>query len=159
MAENTSLYPRYKSFLRVLPLVFLLMAGQLHAKPIYSCVMMDMGKHDATMDMDMDMQEEMECCRDRMACMSLDCEEPGAASQDSCYEQVIVVTVNHDHQENSPVLTTVIESDVDPPQVLVTTLDLALPSQITSALRVLPRYTEHIQSSSNIYLITLRLRT
>ncbi len=134
------------------------MAGQLHAQPIYSCVMMDMGKHDAMMDMDMDMQEEMECCRDRMACMSLDCEEPGAASQDSCYEVVTVVTVDFDQQQKSPVFNLVVESDVDPPQVLVTTMDLVLPSQITSALRVLPRYTEHIQFGSDTYLITLRLR-
>ena len=83
-----------KSLLRVLPLVLLLVMGQLQAKPIYSCPMMDKTGHNVMMDMDMDMQDEAVCCRDHKACLSLDCDDALGSNENSCYEQTVVLTIN-----------------------------------------------------------------
>ena len=146
-----------KSLLRVLPLVLLLVMGQLQAKTIYSCLMMDKSGHNAMMDRDMDMQQDADCCRDQKACLSLDCDDALAPNEDSCYEQTVILTINQELQQNMPILSLVGESDVDPPQVMFITLDLVFPPQTVTAFVVFP-HTDTIQSGSNTYLITQRLR-
>ncbi len=119
--------------------------------------MMDKPAHNAMMDMGMDLQDEAVCCGDLKACLSLDCDNALGSNQDSCYEQTVILTINQELQQNMPILSLVVESDVDPPQVMFITLDLVFPPQTVTAFVVFP-HTDPIQSGSNTYLITQRLR-
>ena len=131
--------------------------GQLQAKTIYSCLMMDKSGHNAMMDRDMDMQQDADCCGDQKARLSLDCDDALVPNEDSCYGQIVVLTINQDLQQNRPILGLVGESDVDPPQVIFTTLDFVFPPQTVTAFVVFPRI-YLIQSGSYTYFATQRLR-
>ncbi len=130
--------------------------GQLQAKTIYSCLMMDKSGHNAMMDRGMDMQD-ADCFRDYSSCLSLDNDSASGLSLDSCYEQTVVLTINQDLQQNIPILNLAVESDVDPPQVIFTTLNLIFPPQAVTVFAVFPRINP-VQTVSNTYLITRRLR-
>ena len=79
-------------------------------------------------------------------------------NQSPCFEQIIVLSINQDLQQNIPIINSVVESDVDPPQVMDITLDRAIPQQTVLAFVVYPRVNFSGQSGSNTYLITQRLR-
>lgn len=149
------MFTSYRSLLRVLPLIMLFLAGQLQAKTVITCKMMDKTAHNAMMDMDM--QQGAECCLDHKSCLSLDCDDAPGLSPNSCYEKTVVLSINQDLQQDLPILNLLVESDVDPPQVIITTLDFVFPSQTVTTFLIFPR-TNTVQSDSNIYLITQRLR-
>ena len=127
-----------KSLLQVLPLILLLLAGQLQAKTVFSCPMMDM-----------DMQDEKTCCHDHKVSLSLDCDDTTSL--------IFVLSINQYIQMNIPIPDLLVESDIEPPQVKFTTLDLVFPPQVDTALLGLP-HTNHARFGSKIHLITQRLR-
>jgi hypothetical protein len=143
-----------KSLLQVLPLILLLLAGQLQAKTVCLCSMMDKNTHSAMMNIDKDIQDEETCCHDHN---SLDCDDTTSLSTDSCPKNIFDVSINQDIQINIPIPDLLIESDVEPSQIKFTTLDFVFPSQIV-APSIEFSSISHARFGSKIHLITQRLR-
>jgi hypothetical protein len=78
-------------------------------------------------------------------------------SQNQCFEQSVILSINQDLQQNIPAINSVVESDLDPPQAIETSLDFAHQQQFIAYI-VFPRTNLTGQSGSNTYLITQRLR-
>ena len=136
-----------KLLLQVLPLILVLLAGQLQASTVCSCPMMD--KNTSSAMMGMGMQDEGTCYHDHKGCLGLDCDDTTSL--------IFVLSINQDIQMNAQVPDLSIESDIDPPQLRFTTLNLVFPSQVITAFLGLPQI-ERGQSGSKIHLITQRLR-
>lgn len=97
-------------------------------------------------------------CNAHQDCVNLDCEGALDSNEDLCCEGSAALSINPDLQQNLPAINLVeVESDVDPPQTIVTTLNLFSPAQTFATLVVFPRINSG-QSGSNTYLITQRLR-
>ncbi len=97
-------------------------------------------------------------CKTNQDCVYMDFDDMLDLNQSPCFEQTMVLSFNQDLQKNVPIINSVVESDVDPPQVMDITLDLVLPPQTVLAFVVFPRINFSGQPGSNTYLITQRLR-
>jgi hypothetical protein len=96
-------------------------------------------------------------CKTNQDCVNMDFSDALDLSQNPCFEQSVILSINQDLQQNIPAINSVVESDIDPPQAIATALDFA-PRQQFVAYIVLPRTNLTGQSRSNTYLITQRLR-
>jgi hypothetical protein len=132
--------------MRSLLLLLILVVGPLQAQTVFVCV---------TMDMVMNVSDS---CKTNQDCINMDLDDVLDLNQDPCFEQSIVLSINQDLQQNIPAINSVVESDVDPPQAISTTLDRVFPPQTVLVFVVFPRINLPGQSSSNTYLITQRLR-
>ena len=139
------MFRRNRSFLRPLLLLIFLVVGPLQAQTVFACV---------TMDMVMNVSDS---CKTNQDCINMDLNDAVELDQSPCFEQSVILSINQDLQQNIPAINSVIESDIDPPQAIATTLDFA-PRQQFVAYIVLPRTNLNSQSGSNTYLITQRLR-
>jgi hypothetical protein len=97
-------------------------------------------------------------CKTNQDCVYMDFDDVLDLNQSPCFEQIIVLSINQDLQQNIPIINSVVESDIDPPQAIITTLDLVFPPQSVLAFVVSTRANFSGQSGSNTYLITQRLR-
>ena len=137
---------RNKSFLRPLLLLLILVVGPLQAQTVFACVTMDM------------VMNVVDSCKANQDCVNMDLDDVLDVSQNPCFEQSIVLSINQDLQQNIPAINSVVESDIDPPQAIATTLDRIFPPQHVQVLVVFPHTNFSGQSGSNTYLITQRLR-
>ncbi len=137
---------RNKSFLRPLLLLLILVVGPLQAQTVFACLTMDMVMNNANN------------CKTNQDCVYMDFDDVLDLNQSPCFEQTIVLSINQDIQQNIPIINSVVESDVDPPQPMGTTLDFVFQQQSVLAFVVFPLSTLPGQSGSNTYLITQRLR-
>jgi len=140
------MYRRNRSFLRPLLLLLFLVVGPLQAQTVFACLTMDMVMNNA------------DNCKTNQDCVYMDFDDMLDLNQSPCFEQTIVLSFNQDLQKNVPIINSVVESDVDPPQVMDITLDLIFPPQTVLAFVVFPRINFSGQPGSNTYLITQRLR-
>ena len=140
------MYLRNRSFLRPLLLLVFLVIGPLQAQTVFACV---------TMDMVMNVSDN---CKTNQDCVNMDLDDVLELNQNPCFEQSIVLNIDQDLQQNIPIVNSVVESDIDPPQAIATTLDSVLPQQFILSFSVLSRTNFPGQSGSNTYLITQRLR-
>lgn len=99
---------------------------------------------------DMDMQQES--CR-----LKFDYDDPSGLGSDLSNEERIVLIINHDLQQKTPVLDLVGELVVDPPK-LITVLHKSVFKQQSATTSLVFNRTSPIQSGSHKYLITHRLR-
>jgi len=137
--------------------MLILVVGPLQAKILFACTKIektdeivvhytsDVTKHNTNL------------CNDHQDCINLDFVDMLDLDQNPCCEQSVVLSINQDLQQNMPSINSVVESDIDPPQVTAAMLDLFLPSQTVAVSIVLPRINSG-QSGPYIYLITRRLR-
>jgi hypothetical protein len=139
------MFRRNRSFLRPLLLLIFLVVGPLQAQTVFACVTMDMVMNVA------------DSCKTNQDCVNMDFSDALDLSQNPCFEQSVILSINQDLQQNIPAINSVVESDIDPPQAIATALDFA-PRQQFVAYIVLPRTNLTGQSRSNTYLITQRLR-
>ena len=140
------MFRRNRSFLRPLLLLIFLVVGPLQAQTVFACV---------TMDMVMNVTDS---CKTNQDCVNMDLDDVQDVSQNQCFEQSVILSINQDLQQNIPVINSVIESDIDPPQAINRTPDCFFPQQFVLEFVVFPRANLTGQSSSNTYLITQRLR-
>jgi hypothetical protein len=140
------MFRRNRSFLRPLLLLLLLVAGPLQAQAVFACVTMDM------------VMNVVDSCKTNQDCVNMDLDDVLELNQNPCFEQSVVLSVDQDLQQNMPIVNSVVESDIDPPQIIATTLDDILPRQFVLASIVHPRSNSPEQSGSNTYFITQRLR-
>ena len=140
------MYRRKESFLRPLLLLLFLVVGPLQAQTVFACLTMDMVMNNA------------DNCKTNQDCVYMDFDDMLDLNQSPCFEQTMVLSFNQDLQKNIPIINSVVESDVDPPQAISTILDLVFPPQIILAFVVSNRINFSGQSGSNTYLITQRLR-
>ncbi|MEE8288402.1 MAG: hypothetical protein V3R25_03210 [Nitrosomonadaceae bacterium] len=140
------MFQRNRSFLRPLLLLVFLVVGPLQAQTVFACLTMDM------------VMNNLDNCKTNPDCVYMDFDDVLDLNQSPCFEQIIVLSINQDLQQNIPIINSVVESDVDPPQVMDITLDRAIPQQTVLAFVVYPRVNFSGQSGSNTYLITQRLR-
>lgn len=138
------MFRRNRSFLRPLLLLIFLVVGPLQAQTVFACVTMDM------------VMNVVDSCKTNQDCVNMDLDDVLELNQNPCFEQSVVLSVDQDLQQNMPIVNSVVESDIDPPQVIATTLDGVLPRQFV--LEEHPRSNFPGQSGSNTYLITQRLR-
>lgn len=137
---------RNRPFLRPLLLLLFLVVGPLQAQIVFACVTMDM------------VMSNVENCKTNQDCVNMDFDNVIDLNQSPCFEPTIVLSINQDLQQNIPIINLVIESSIDPPQVISTTPDLIFPPQSVLAFVVSTRFNLSGQSGSNTYLITQRLR-
>jgi hypothetical protein len=137
---------RNKSFLRPLLLLLILVVGPLQAQTVFACVTMDM------------VMNVVDSCKTNQDCVNLDFDNVLDLNQNPCFEQSVALSIDQDLQQNIPIINSVIESDIDPPQAVGTALDFVLQQQAVLEIVVFPRVNLPGQSSSNTYLITQRLR-
>jgi hypothetical protein len=128
-----------KSLLQLLPLIFLLLAGQLQAKTVCLCPMMDM----------VDKQAEVTYLNGHKDCFSLDCDDTTSL--------ILVLDINQDMKMNILIPDLLAESEFDQSQIKFTTLNLVLPLSAVSTFHGSP-HINHVQLGSKIHLITQRLR-
>ena len=126
----------------------MLIVGSVQADVSYFCGMMNSGMEmtDAVMD--------DECC-----CADFDDQQMMADESDSCCEASVNLLV--DAEANAAQVTPKpikLESDVDPPDVLVPTFELLPLSTDTSVVSVCPVAASFSRNGSAIYLSTQRLR-
>jgi hypothetical protein len=107
--------------------------------------------------MDMVMNN-LDNCKTNPDCVYMDFDDVLDVSQNPCFEKSIVLSINQDLQQNIPAINSVVESDIDPPQAIATTLDRIFPPQHVQVLVVFLHTNFSGQSGSNTYLITQRLR-
>jgi len=142
-----------KSLLQVLPLVLFLLAGQLQAKTVSTCLMINGDSHGATVDI-----QDMETCHhDHKVCLSLDYDDVASLDTDSCHIKIVVPGNDQDSQLNTSAFDLVIESDIDPPQEKFISLNPIFQLRATAFIRSFPRIS-YLQVGSKIHLITQRLR-
>lgn len=139
------MYQLKRSFLRPLLLLLILVVGPLQAQTVFACVTMDMVMNVA------------DSCKTNQHCVNMDFSDALNLSQNPCFEQTVILSINQDLQQNIPAINSVVESDIDPPQAIATAFDFS-PWQQFIAYIVLPRTSLTGQSGSNTYLITQRLR-
>jgi len=132
--------------MRPLLLLLILVVGPLQAQTVFACV---------TMDMVMNVGDN---CKTNQDCVNLDFDNVLDLNQNPCFEQSVVLSIDQDLQQNIPIINSVIESDIDPPQAMGTALDFVFQQQAVLEIVVFPRVNLPGQSSSNTYLITQRLR-
>ncbi len=137
---------RNKSFLRPLLLLLILVVVPLQAQTVFACVTMDM------------VMNVVDSCKTNQDCVNMDLDDVLDLNQDPCFEQSVVLSIDQDLQQNIPIINSVIESDIDPPQAMGTALDFVFQQQAVVAFVVFSHINLPWQSSSNTYLITQRLR-
>ncbi len=134
------------SFMRPLLLLLILVVGPLQAQTVFVCVTMDM------------VMNVVDSCKANQDCVNMDLDDVLDLNQNPCFEQSVVLSIDQNLQQNIPVINSVIESDIDPPQAMGTALDFVFQQQAVLEIVVFPRINLPGQSSSNTYLITQRLR-
>jgi hypothetical protein len=100
----------------------------------------------------------VDSCKTNQDCVNMDLDDVLELNQNPCFEQSVILSIDQDLQQNMPIVNSVVESDIDPPQIIATTLNGVLPRQFVLAFIVHPRSNFPGQSGSNTYLITQRLR-
>jgi len=140
------MFRRNRSFLRPLLLLIFLVVGPLQAQTVFACVTMDM------------VMNVVDSCKTNQDCVNMDFDDVLDVSQSPCFEQSIVLSISQDLQQNIPAINSVVESDIDPPQAIATTLNHVFPPQQFLVLVVLSHTSFSGQSGSDTYLITQRLR-
>ena len=140
------MFRRNRSFLRPLLLLVFLVVGPLQAQTVFTCLTMDM------------VMNNLDNCKTNPDCVYMDFDDVLDVSQNPCFEKSIVLSINQDLQQNIPAINSVVESDIDPPQAIATTLDRIFPPQHVQVLVVFLHTNFSGQSGSNTYLITQRLR-
>ncbi len=149
---------RNRSFSRVLLLLLVLVAGPLQAQILYACAKIEKTasviSHNAS---DMDIHS-TDLCSGHEECFNTDCNAIFDSSQGLCCEESPVISINQDLQQNIPILSSMIESDIDPPQATGTRYDSCFQKKVISTFEVFSPPDFSSQSGSNTYLITRRLR-
>ena len=140
------MYRLKTSFMRPLLLLLILVAGPLQAQTVFVCVTMDM------------VMNVVDSCKANQDCVNMDLDDVLDLNQNPCFEQSVVLSIDQNLQQNIPIINSVIESDIDPPQAMGTALDFVFQQQAVLEIVVFPRINLPGQSSSNTYLITQRLR-
>lgn len=140
------MFQHNRPILRSLLLLIFLVVGPLQAQTVFACVTMDM------------VMNVVDSCKTNQDCVNMDLDDVLELDQNSCFEQSVVLSIDQELQQNIPFINSVVESDIDPPQEVVTTFDGVLPRQFVLAFIVHPRSDFPGQSGSNTYLITQRLR-
>jgi len=147
-----------RPFSLVFLLLFILVAGPLQAQIMYACAEIEktvgMAKHNIS---DIDTQS-TNLCNGHEECINTDCNAAFDSGQGLCCEESSVISINQDLQQKIPMLSSIVESDIDPPQATNTPFDSIFQKKSVSAFVVLPFSDFSSQSSSNTYLITRRLR-
>ena len=143
-----------KSLLQVLPLILLLLAGQLQAKTVCTCSMMDKNIHSAIINIDKSIQDKETCCHDHN---NSDCADTTSLSTDSCPNKILGLGIDQNIQINATISDLLIESDIDPSQIKLTTLSFIFSSQI-AVPTIKFSSLSHPRFGSKIHLITQRLR-
>jgi len=146
-----------RSSSRVLLLLLILVVGPLQAQILYACAEIERAAGMAHNVSDMDTHN-TDLCNSHEECINIDCNAAFDSSQGLCCEESSVISINQDLQQNIPILSLMVESDIDPPQTTDTTHDIFFQKQITSAFVVFSSFNLSGQSGSNTYLITRRLR-
>jgi hypothetical protein len=138
------------SYLRSVLLVLVLAVGPIQAQTMFACAMMDTVMHADC------------CCGDRAVhrgCVDSSCDAALESGRDPCCEQSVELGIDDDARQDSPVVNpAVVRSDVDPPQAIVASFDALVPAQSVQTPCVFQPYSDTGQSSSDIYLVTQRLR-
>jgi hypothetical protein len=148
-----------RSFSRALLLLLILVVGPLQTQILYACAEIEravsMTAHNAS-DMD---THSTSLCNGHEECISIDCNAAFDSSQSLCCEESSVISINQDLQQNIPILSLMVESDIDPPQATDTTHDIFFfQKHIISAFVVFSSFNLSGQPGSNTYFITRRLR-
>ena len=147
-----------KSFSRVLLLLFILVVGPLQAQILHACAEIEKTVGTTIHNVsDMDTHS-TNLCNGHEECINVDCSATFDSSQGICCEESSVISINQDLQQNIPMLSLIVESDIDPPQAMDTTFDSIFQKKSISAFAAFPLSNFLSQSGSNTYLITRRLR-
>ncbi len=146
-----------RPFSSIFLLLFILVAGPLQAQITYACTEIEktVGTVHDINDMD---THSTNLCNGHEECINIDCNIAFDSSQGLCCEESSVISINQDLQQNIPMLSLIVESDIDPPQVTSTSFNSISQKRLVSAFLVLSFSDFSSQSSSNTYLITRRLR-
>ena len=149
---------RNRSFSRILLLLLVLVAGSLQAQILYACQKIEKTAsvilHNAS---DIDIHS-TDLCSGHEECFNIDCNAISDSSQGLCCEESSVISINQNLQQNIPIPSSTIESDIDPPQTTGTTYDSFFQKKVILTFAVFPSPDFSSQSGSNTYLITQRLR-
>ena len=151
------MYQQNRFFSRALLLLFILVVGSLQAQILYACAEIEktVGTIHKVSDMD---THSTNLCNGHEQCINVDCNAAFDSSQGLCCEELSVISINQDLQQNIPILSSIVESDIDPPQVTDAAIDSISQKKPISAFVAFPFSDFLSQSGSNTYLITRRLR-
>ena len=134
-------------FLRSLALVFMLVAGSMHAQIVFACNALDEIFYDQC------------CCDAHETCADSDCDEAFETNNEPCCQTSVALVVEDESDRSFATIKPVeIRSDVDPPPAIVSALNVYEPAYRFPTF-VGRRLTESTHPpASNTYLITQRLR-
>jgi len=133
-------------------------AGPLQAQVLYACAEIEKTVGMTTHNVSGMDTHSTDLCNGHKECISIDCNAAFDSSQELCCEEASVISINQDLQQNIPILSSMVESDIDPPQETYTTFDSDFQKKIISTFVAFPPSNFSSQSGSNTYLITRRLR-
>lgn len=97
-------------------------------------------------------------CNSHEECISADCSATFDSSQGLCCEESPIISTNQYLQQNIPILNSIVESDIDPPQATNVTYNFVFQKQIKLSFVAFLPFSFYSQSGSYIYFITRRLR-
>ncbi len=143
-----------KSLLQIMPLILLLLAGQLQAKTICICSMMDKNIHSEIINIDKNIQDKETCCHSHG---SSDYANTTSLDTDSCPNKILGLSIDQNIQINTSISDLLFESEIDPFQIKPTTLSFIFSSQITVPTIKFSSLS-HPLAGSRTYFITQRLR-
>lgn len=137
------------SFARAL-LLLIVALGPLQAQTVLACTMMD------------ELVQDDCCCEDRHlepGCDSPDCAAAVEAREASCCEVSVEISADPDARQDGPVFKPVeVRSDVDPPQVLLSSFEAPFTRRPATSTRGFHSAFAAGQGGSETYLATQRLR-
>ena len=144
------MYQRKPNFIRPLLLVLMLVIGPVHAQNVLTCAVMDMVMHsDCFCDGDK---------RDK-ACMDSSFDIAADSDDAPCCEHSVNLTSDEDARRANPIVKpTGVHADVDQSQTIVASFDVIESRRALAIPRVIQSVPTPSRSSSDIYLITQRLR-
>lgn len=152
------MYRPKRSFLHPLLLILMLVAGPLHAQILYACTKIEKTAEMIVHDISDQSKNYTNLCNDHQDCINLDFDNVIDSNQNPCCEQSVVLSIDQSLQQSIPIINSVFESNIDPPQAMDTAFDFVFQQQVVLAFVVFPRINLSGQSGSNTYLITQRLR-
>lgn len=118
----------------------------MQAQTVFAC---------ASMDMVMNVSDN---CKTNQDCVNMDFDDVVDLNQIPCFNQSVVLSIDQDLLQDLLVINAVVDSDIDPPDVIVDTIYRVFPRQFVLVFVAVPRTSLSGQSSSDTYLITQRLR-
>jgi hypothetical protein len=142
--------PRRSSSLHKWLLLLILIIGPLQAQTVFACEMMDTIMHG-------------ECCcagdKSGAPCDDADCEGAFDAGSGPCCERSVELSLDPDARQDSPAIKPVeMRSAVDPPPAIIAATIELVPPQSPATIRLDDSLPALLDSRSDTYLLTQRLR-